>query len=31
MDSEAHVLKGDAPNKEALINAVLQQFDVNNP
>jgi hypothetical protein len=31
MDSEAHVLKGDAPNKEALINAVLQQFDVYNP
>jgi secreted protein with Ig-like and vWFA domain len=26
MDSEAHVLKGDAPNKKALMDAVLQQL-----
>jgi hypothetical protein len=28
MDSEAHVLKGDAPNKKALMNAVSKQFEV---
>jgi hypothetical protein len=28
MDFEVHVLKDDAPNKKALMDAVLQQFDV---
>jgi hypothetical protein len=31
MDSEAHVLKGDAPNKKSLMTTVSQQFDVYDP